>query len=155
MSSHTWRLAIVAAAALVPGLAWGQHEGHPATGTPAGSAELTQCLRVQPVIERIITAATARAEAARLSNSPTELRAAIEHLEAALRDVRARSAPCAAAAASSDPHAGHATSSPAPAAKPAPSAKPEGATPEAPKTDPHAGHSPAPSAGKVKKEDRP
>jgi YHS domain-containing protein len=73
----------------------------------AASADVTQCLRVQPAIENIITAARGRAEAARLSNSPTEMRAAVEQLDAALRDIRAQSAPCSLAAASTDAHAGH------------------------------------------------
>src|SRR5262249_10430950 len=101
------RLVVALAVGLVPSLVSAQHEGHQMAGTQASSVDLTQCLRGQAVIGDVITAATARAEAARLSNSPAELRAAIDSLEAALRDIRAQSAPCVAAAASSDPHTGH------------------------------------------------
>jgi len=167
MSTDNLRLAMALAVALIPSLAWAQHEAHQPASTQASDAELTRCLRVQPVIRNIITTATSRAEAARLSNSPTDMRAALESLEAALRDIRAQSAPCSTAAASTDPHAGHAmpTTQPSastppakapasaadphaghtkpgasPAAKPAPAAaKPEAAKP----ADPHAGHSSA------------
>jgi YHS domain-containing protein len=40
-----------------------------------------------------------RVESARLSNNPAEMRAAVDQLEAALRDIRAQLAPCAAAEA--------------------------------------------------------
>jgi hypothetical protein len=96
---------------IAPGLAWAQHEAHrPASApasAPASGSDAAQCLRVQPVIGNIISAALDRAEAARLSNSPTEMRAAIESLAAALRDIRAQSAPCSTAAPSTEPHAGH------------------------------------------------
>jgi len=129
MRTCSLRLAIAIAASVIPSLAWAQHDAHQA-GTPqALSPELTQCLRVQPVIENIITSATARAEAARLSNSPTEMRAAMESLEAALRDIRAQSAACSAAAASTEPHAGTTTTTPAPSKPSKPAA-----------ADPHAGH---------------
>jgi hypothetical protein len=134
MSKRNMRLAIALAVALVPKFASAQHEGHQMPGTQAPSADVSQCLRVQPAIQNVITAAMARAEAARLSNSPTELRAALDHLEAALRDVRAQSEPCATAAAALDPHAGHtmpATQSPTTPPSQAPAATP----------DPHAGHS--------------
>jgi hypothetical protein len=107
MRINRTRLAIAFAASFIPSLAWTQHEAHQPAPPQSSSAELTQCLRVQPVIENIITAATARAEAARLSNSPSELRAAVDHLEAAIRDIRAQLAPCTVAAGPADPHAGH------------------------------------------------
>ncbi|MGH7185376.1 MAG: YHS domain-containing protein [Pseudomonadota bacterium] len=133
MNTHSLRLAIAITAGLIPNLAWAQHDAHQAASAQAPSAELTQCVRVQPVIDNIITAATARAEAARLSNSPTDMRAAVEHLEAALRDIRAQSAPCATAAASSAPHAGHPMPGTQPPTAPAPVQPPAA-------TDPHAGH---------------
>lgn len=107
MNTYRVPLALLVAATITPGLAWARHDAHQADAPRASSTDLTPCARVQPVIENIITAATARAEAARLSNSPAELRAAVDHLEAALRDIRAQSAVCVAAAASTDPHAGH------------------------------------------------
>jgi len=134
MSTYIVRCAIAVAAALIPSLAWAQHETHQPAAAQTSSAELTQCLRVQPIIDSIITTATSRAEAARLSNSPTDMRAAVESLEAALRDVRAQSAPCATAAASTDSHAGHTMlTTQLPAGAP-PAQAPAGAA------DPHAGH---------------
>ena len=149
MSERNLRLAIALAVGLVPNLALAQHETHQMPGTQPPSAELTECLRVQPVIDNVIAAAMARAEAARLSNNPTELRAAVEHLEAALRDIRTQSAPCATAAASSDPHAGHTmpgmqapSSAPGGQAPPeSPSSTTAGKPVEAKTADPHAGHS--------------
>ena len=169
MNTHNLRLATAVAAALVPSLAWAQHEGHQPGSPQASSAELTQCLRVQPVIDNIITAATGRAEAARLSNSPSDMRAAVEVLEAALRDIRAQSAACSTASTSTephadhtmpaaqqpsanaptakaptsaaDPHAGHAMPGAAPASREAPTAKPAPSRGSKPAAaDPHAGH---------------
>ena len=132
MNTHSLRLAILIAAALITRAAWAQHDAHQAGSPQAPSAELTQCLQVQPAINNIIAAAMNRAETARLSNSPTEMRAAVEHLEAALRDIRTQTAPCSTAAASTDPHAGHTMPM-----KPLPSAP--GQAPAA-AVDPHAGH---------------
>jgi YHS domain-containing protein len=136
MSTYNLRLGMALAAALIPSLAWAQHEPHQPASTQASSVELTQCLRVQPVIDNIITAATSRAEAARLSNSPTEMRAAVESLEAALRDIRAQSAPCSTAAASAAPHAGHTM----PTTQPSASTPPPPAKAPASAADQHAGH---------------
>ena len=160
-------VAIVVSAALAPGVARAQHEAHQTGSSQPSSAELSQCLRVQPVIQSIIVAATARLEAARVSNSPAEMRAAVDHLEAALRDIRTQLAPCSAAGATTDPHtrhtmpgmqqpaagttampagaadphAGHAMPSPPGPSKRAPAATPTpGKPPAGPTTDPHAGH---------------
>jgi YHS domain-containing protein len=100
------RLAIAFTATFVPGVATAQHDAHQA-GAGQASPEMVQCARVQPVIDKIIAAAMARVESARLSNNPAEMRAAVEHLEAALRDIRAQLAPCSAPAAAADPHGGH------------------------------------------------
>jgi len=109
MRMYSRRLSLVIAAAMIiTRVAWAQDHSH-THGAPASGADLAQCAKVQPVIEKIISAAMARASTARLSNNPAELRAAIEHLEAALRDIRAQSAPCAAAAQPKAPQAGHAT----------------------------------------------
>jgi YHS domain-containing protein len=150
MITNSTRLAISVAAVLLPSLVWAQHDAHQPASPQTASAELNECMRVQPSIENIVTAANARAEAARLSNSPSDLRAAVDHLESALRDIRAQLTPCSAAAASTDPHAGHSM----PSAAPAP---PSQATPiktEQPATTaPHAGHttSKPPAAPKVDK----
>ena len=92
-------------AAFVPGAAIAQHEAHPGAGQ--ASRQMVECARVQPVIDNIIAAAMARVESARLSNNPAEMRAAVDHLEAALRDIRVQLEPCKAAAAEVDSHAGH------------------------------------------------
>jgi YHS domain-containing protein len=104
MNTHSLRLAVVLTAAFVPRVAMAQHEGHQVSA-PQASAEMVQCARVQPVIDNIITTAMAHVESARLSNSPTEMRASADHLEAALRDIRAQLAPCVAASAPSAEHA--------------------------------------------------
>jgi YHS domain-containing protein len=110
----------VFAAALAPSRAAAQHEAHQATTSP--SAEMARCAQSQPAVQNIITAATARLESARQSNTPADMRAAIENFETALRDIRTLLAPCATAPAA--PHAEHAMPS----------------TPAAPAADPHAGH---------------
>jgi YHS domain-containing protein len=141
MSIHKLPLAIALTATIVSGVATAQHEAHQA-GVGQASPEMVQCGRVQPVIDAIITAAMARVETARLSNNPAEMRAAVDHLEAALRDIRAQLAPCSAAAAATDPHAGHAATParPAPVQPVVPGAKAKPTEkPAAP--DPHAGHS--------------
>jgi YHS domain-containing protein len=113
MNIRTLGPAIALTAAFVSGVAVAQLEAHEA-GAPQASAEMVQCARVQPVIDRIITAATARLELARQSNKPEEMRAAVDHVEAALRDIRVQLAPCSAVSGtapsqpSADPHAGHA-----------------------------------------------
>jgi ketosteroid isomerase-like protein len=143
MRTYGLRLAIAIAASIIPRFAWAQHEAHQG-GAQASSAELAQCLRVQPVIDNIITAAMTRAEAARLSNNPTEMRAAVESLEAALRDIRAQSASCSTAAASTDPRAGH-TMPTSPSPSTAPEQTPAGGV------DPHAGHTMPSSASAPKR----
>jgi YHS domain-containing protein len=102
MNIHSLRLAIAFTATFVPGVATAQHEAHQPDAGQAAS-EMVQCTRVQPVVDTIIAAAMARVESARLSNTPGEMRAAVDQLEAALRDIRAQLAPCAAAAASGSP----------------------------------------------------
>ena len=106
MNIHSLRLAIAFTATFVPAVATAQHEGHQA-GPGQASPDMVQCGRIQPVIDKIIAAAMTRVESARLSNNPSEMRAAVDHLEAALRDIRAQLAPCSAAVAATDPHAGH------------------------------------------------
>lgn len=106
MNTHSLQLAMAFAAALVPGGALAQHEAHQ-PGAGQASPEIGQCARVQPVVDNIIAAAMARLELARQSNNPAEMRAAVDQLEAALRDIRTQLAPCSAVAAVADPPAGH------------------------------------------------
>lgn len=114
------RIAMYVAAALTPvlfagGVRAAQHEGHQA-GAPAAAA-VAQCAQVQPAIAATLDAAGARLEAARQTNSPAAMRAAIDDLQGALRDVRLRLAPCAAlsVAPAADPHAASHTMPAAPA----------------------------------------
>ena len=79
MNTHSLRLAIAFATAFVPGVALAQHEVHQAAAGQA-SPEVAQCARVQPVVDNIISAATARLESARQSNKPAEMRAAVDQL---------------------------------------------------------------------------
>jgi YHS domain-containing protein len=106
MNTHSLRLAVAFAAVFVPGVALAQHEGHQAAAGQTAD-EMAQCARAQPVVNNIIAAATARLDSARQSNSPTDMRAAVDHLEAALRDIRAQLAPCAAPTAKADMPGGH------------------------------------------------
>ena len=122
MNIRSLRLAVLVTAAFVPGVAGAQHEAHQA-GAPQPSTELGQCARVQPVVDNIIAAAMSRLESARQSNSPAEMRAAVDHLEAALRDIRTQLAPCSSATAAADSHAGHTMPGmPQPPLTPAPAA---------------------------------
>ena len=105
MNIHSLRIAVAFAAAVAPGVALAQHEAHQTGSGP--SPEMLQCRRVQPAVDKIITAAMTRVESARLSNTPAEMRAAVDHLEAALRDIRAQLEPCAAGEAATNPHSGH------------------------------------------------
>ena len=142
MKTHNLRLAVTLSATFVPGVAIAQHEAHQA-GAPQAAAEMVQCARVQPVVDNIIAAAMARLETARQSNNPIEMRAAVDHLESALRDIRVQLKPCSAAAAATDPHAGHMM----PSVQQPGTAAPSTQTPPR-AADPHAGHAmPAAPAG--------
>ena len=158
----------MAVLALLPGMVAAPQAEQPAATQP-GETPLTSCAQVQPAVHHIIAGAMGRLEAARQTNDPAQLRAAVELLGSALRDVRLQLAPCAASAAV-DPHAGHAMPKTAPqpvagvpAAEPPAVAAPHGghqmptpkpapatpstkppAAPTKPKpaaaADPHAGH---------------
>jgi YHS domain-containing protein len=134
MKIHNLRLAIGFAAALVPAVARAQHQGHQ-PGVSQPSPEMAQCAQVQPAVNNIIVGAMASLETSRASNNPTEMRAAVDRLEAALRDIRAQLAPCAAPDAASDSHAGH--------TMPGMQQRPVATAPEKPSpagASPHAGH---------------
>jgi len=123
MNAHGLRLAVLLTTTFAPGMAAAQdHVQHP--GTPQASTEAAQCARVQPVVDNIIAAAMSRLESARQSNHPAEMRAAVDHLEGALRDIRTQLAPCSAAAAAADPHAGHTMAGTQQSPGPAPPAAP-------------------------------
>jgi YHS domain-containing protein len=130
MKEHYLWFVVAFTLALAPCVAAAQHDAHQPGAVPA-APEMAQCARVQPVVGSIIAAATDRLESSRQSNSPAEMRAAVDHLQAALRDIRTQLTPCSAppsqpAPAAADPHAGHTTTpaqvtpKSAPAATPAP-----------------------------------
>lgn len=162
MTPHRLLAALALIGVLAPAAAHAQHE---ASAAPASQAPtpLTGCAQAQPAVENIIAAASARLESARQSNDPVQMRAAVDDLQAVLRDLRTMLAPCATPGATADPHAGHAMpAAPKPAASPDPHAghTMPGAKPAAPGTqfpgkkaapptsapkpakpaDPHAGH---------------
>jgi YHS domain-containing protein len=135
MNFHGLRLAALFTAAFAPLAAGAQHETHQA-GAPQTSLESGQCARIQPAVDNIITNSMGRLESARQSNNPAELRAAIDHLEAVLRDIRTQLAPCSAAGVAADPHAGQTMPGmQQPAGPPVPANQTSPAAP-----DPHAGH---------------
>lgn len=154
-------LIALAVAAIATAAQAGQYESTRAAGTSQQqqvSAEASLCGQAQPTVARILEAANARLELARQNNSPAAMRAAVDDLQGALRDLRAQLAPCAAIPAQ-DPHAGHSMSTapaaPAtssgtpPASDPSTAPAPAGATPGAKPqagADPHAGHTAAPPA---------
>jgi hypothetical protein len=89
-----------------------QHDGHQAV-TPSSrqaTADPSECARAQPIVARIVDAAMTRLEKARQTNSPADMRAAIDDLQSALRDLRSQLAPCAALQTpTAHPHAGQTT----------------------------------------------
>lgn len=135
MTSLLFRLAAAIVPAVVPSLALAEHGGHqqPPPGHPAAVAP---CLQAQPAIGKILEAAAARLESARQTNDPAQLRAAVDQLQGVLRDLKTQLAPCAAAAAPADPHAGHG----APAAAPDKAVDPVCGMPVDPKKAPSATH---------------
>jgi len=133
MKTYRLQCALAVFVGLMPRTAIAQHEQHQPAAQPA-SAELIQCTRAQPLVDTIIAGAMARLEAARQSNNPSDMRASVDHLEAALRDIRAQLEPCKAAASAAVPHGGHTPpSSPQAPAAPAPAN-------QKPAADPHTGH---------------
>jgi len=124
-------------------------EHQPAPGQSQAGAESLQCAQAQPVITRTIDAAMARLETARQANSPAQMRAAIDDLQGALRDVRVQLAPCAAMPTAMAGHTMPNVQAPSgaprmPAMSPGQSQPAPGAAAPAAKApaaiDPHAGH---------------
>ena len=140
MNTRYVGLALTLVAVLVPRVAPAQVQAQQ-PAAPQAAAEAVQCARVQPVVNNIIGAVMVRLETARQSNSPTEMRATVDHLEAALRDIRTQLAPCSAAATATDPHAGH--TMPGTKGTAAPATQPQ--TPPPGAADPHAGHAATPA----------
>jgi YHS domain-containing protein len=104
MKTYSLGLAVAFSSALVPGVV-AQHDAHQ-TGAAQGCAAMAPCAQVQPVVDNIISASMVRLESARQSNSGAEMRAAVDNLEGALRDIRTRLSVCTGVAAAADPGAG-------------------------------------------------
>lgn len=146
-------------AAQQPDHQMGTPQAQPAPSTSSGQASqiaVAECAQAQPLAMRTIDAANVRLEAARQDNSPRAMRAAMDDLQDALRQLRAQLAACAAlqAAAPAGPDAGHTVPGTAQtpgtpvmqprSLAPAPAAATPGAAAAKP-ADPHAGHTmPAP-----------
>ena len=104
--------AAIVAAMAAPAAVWAgqQPPAHnmAGVGQPTSQAAVAECAQAQPRLLQTIAAADMRLEAARQSNSPAAMRAAMDDLQGALGSLRAQLAACAAlqAAAPADPHAG-------------------------------------------------
>lgn len=149
MRSKHFISAVAVIATAIPAAAAAQHTGHQmgAQTQAAPQMAVAECARAQPQVMRTLDAANMRLEAARQSNSPSAMRAAIDDLQSALGSLRAQLAACATLQVQpADPHAGHAMPTPQQPAAAAPAgaaaAKPgaEKAPPTAPAAAPHAGH---------------
>lgn len=135
--------ALLLAAALIVSASAAHARQAPSTSPPTtASAEVRQCAQSQMVVDRLLSTANTRLEAARQTNSARDMRAAVDELQATLRDVRAQLAPCANVQPATDAHAGHAmpnVQQPAAATPGTPAVAPA-AKPPAGAVDPHAGH---------------
>jgi len=108
MSGRSVKATAFAVIISATGAAWaGQQPASPMAGV--AQAALLQCAQAHAMAERTLDTASRRLEAARLANSPTAMRTALDDLQGALRQLRADIAPCAALRAPepADPHAGH------------------------------------------------
>lgn len=70
-----------------------QHEAHTAPAA-IDTVLVARCSQVQPAVRDALVSALARLEQARLSNTPAELRAAVDVVDRALRDVQVKLEPC-------------------------------------------------------------
>ena len=105
-SAHVLTMVIWMALAVAP--SWAQISGHqmPAQhGAAAGpSAELvTACVDAQQQVASLAGQINGRLEAARQTNSPQEMRAALADLQAALVEIRTRAAQCSPLTAAAQP----------------------------------------------------
>jgi YHS domain-containing protein len=95
---------IAAAAAPVGAICLGQQPAGPPT---TAAAEVTTCVQAQLVVDRLLAMAMARLEAARQTNAAADLRAAVDSVEATVRDARAQLAPCASTQPTTGSPGGH------------------------------------------------
>lgn len=145
------------AVAIVGSQALRAQEQMPGMGQGAATSA-AECAQAQARADRTIDVANRRLETARQSNSPAALRAAVDDMQAALRQLRVEIAPCAnvqGAAGAADPHAGHAMPNmqQAPAAPPGTPVMRPGSTAPAPAAvapaSPAPGSAAVPHAGHV------
>ena len=108
---------IAAAAAPVSAMRLDQQQAGPPT---TAAAEVTQCGQAQMVVDQLLAAAMARMEEARQANAAADLRAAVDSLQATVREARAQLAPCASMQPAAGAPGGHMMPMPpaAPGAKP-------------------------------------
>lgn len=130
------RAAVIVVALVVPIAAWAQQQPG-AQPAAAAQAAVTECAQAQSLAERTIDMTNRRIEAARQANSPAAMRAAIDDMQAALRQLRAEIAPCAGLQllAAADPQGGHVmpSTSQAPVAAPRTPVMSPGSTVPAPR----------------------
>jgi len=84
------------------------------------AADVTPCAQAQMMVDRLLATAMTRLEAARQTNAPADLRAAVDSVQTTVRDARAQLAPCAAMQPTAGAPGGHRMpmTPAAPAAKP-------------------------------------
>jgi YHS domain-containing protein len=115
------RTAAIVIVLVVPATAWAAQQQPGPQMAGVAQAAVTGCAQAHPMAERTIEMTNRRLEAARQANSPSAMRAAMDDLQAALRQLRTDIAPCAGLESlAPDPHAGHVM----PAAPQAPAAPP-------------------------------
>lgn len=118
--------------------AFGQHQGHtmpgaqPTAAIPA--AQISACVQAQQQASTIADQTAQRIESARQTNSPADMRAALDDAEASLARMKTVLQPCASLQAGDpggQPHAGHGreTMQPSAAQAPAPMMSPESTSP--------------------------
>ena len=133
MKLHHLLLGLALAAA--PSTATAQGGAPQPPQAAGGAAGFAQCAQAHAVVTPELEAARARLEMARQTNSAAAMRAAIDALDAVLRNVSLQLAPCGElSAVMTGPMAGHVmpgsspTAAPPPAAEPAKQAAPAGPT---------------------------
>lgn len=71
------------------------------------AAEVTPCAQAQMMVDRLLATAMTRLEAARQANAAADLRAAVDSVQATVRDARAQFAPCASMQPAAGAPGGH------------------------------------------------
>jgi YHS domain-containing protein len=138
-----FRTAVLAASFGTAVSALGQHEGHKTAGPPVEHS--SACIEGGRAALGIAALASTRLDAARQTNSPPAMRAAMDDLLAALGEIKERLGSCekAAVPAPAGPHAGH-TMPGAAATQPLPmQAAPGGAADHSKMDHSKMGHDPA------------